>query len=613
MKDRFFLTFQLIKENWRTLLLFEVIYRIIGLAIIFPLANQLLYASISIQGKSYITNADFIEYIFDPVTIFIYLIIIILFGIYVLFEIVTLSYLFHETYYKNPIHIESLLLTALLRTMEVLKKYHLTIILSSLVFFGLIEVLHIAGIASTINIPDIITEQITSVLAVQIVFVGSIMILVLLFFMTIFYEIQCVIANRSFKASFSHSKKIMKGNYLAIVIDFLVLNGLLNFILYVLYLFVICVVALIVMITVNQAALLGIMLSGVYTIYLSIGFVGTILLMPFNFAWINAWYYEHKVTKDIDLEKTFNLYTTKPSILRNLWFRRIMIGLLVIVIGLNVILIQRTIFSNDNPIQLFDNPAVIAHRGSSFDAPENTLSAIQKAIDDGADAVEVDVRFTSDSIPVLMHDPTTQRTTNDSQIRYISETTLEELQKLDVGSWFDPAFENERIATLEEALLLARQGNIDLYIELKASHPNIVNILLELFTRTRMSNHIKLLSFNGLLLEQIKAENDRIETVMLLSSFLGNLEVLIENTYIDTYGLRYTLIMNNTDYVRRLKESGKKIYVYTVNDPDRIIEMNKLGVDGIISDVPILTRELVYQDTTSEQFDQILEALFKRN
>ncbi len=108
---------------------------------------------------------------------------------------------------------------------------------------------------------------------------------------------------------------------------------------------------------------------------------------------------------------------------------------------------------------------IIAHRGASAERPECTLAAIRRAIDVGATAVEVDVRTSRDGRLFILHDSTLDRTTSGSGPA--SALTLEELQKLDAGSWFDAAYHGERIPSLLQA---ARQckGKIDLLLDLKA-------------------------------------------------------------------------------------------------------------------------------------------------
>lgn len=107
---------------------------------------------------------------------------------------------------------------------------------------------------------------------------------------------------------------------------------------------------------------------------------------------------------------------------------------------------------------------VIAHRGASTERPECTLSAVRRAIEAGATAVEVDVRTTKDGQLVILHDATLDRTTNGSGP--IREKTLAEVKQLDAGSWFDPKFRGEQVPTLAEVLIACRQ-KIDVLLDLK--------------------------------------------------------------------------------------------------------------------------------------------------
>ena len=113
---------------------------------------------------------------------------------------------------------------------------------------------------------------------------------------------------------------------------------------------------------------------------------------------------------------------------------------------------------------------IAAHRGVSSLAPENTLSAFQKAAAMGCEWIEFDVQLTQDGSPVVIHDKTVERCTNGVGI--VSEMTLKELKLLDAGSWFSKEFCNETIPTLEEVLSLAKKYNMSVNIELKTYPEN---------------------------------------------------------------------------------------------------------------------------------------------
>ena len=136
----------------------------------------------------------------------------------------------------------------------------------------------------------------------------------------------------------------------------------------------------------------------------------------------------------------------------------------------------------------------IAHRGASKFAPENTLPALEKAIELGFEYIELDVRETRDGIPVLMHDKLIDRTTNGSG--QLSDFNLKELKELDAGTWFSEAFAGTRIPTLEEALQLIK-GRACIYWDTKGS-PNGAKTAVELFKRYGFDQDCLLISFGAL-------------------------------------------------------------------------------------------------------------------
>ena len=120
------------------------------------------------------------------------------------------------------------------------------------------------------------------------------------------------------------------------------------------------------------------------------------------------------------------------------------------------------------PAFAFDGPVeIIAHRGYSARAPENTLAALELGVSAGADAVEFDLHATADGVPVVLHDTTLDRTTDRSG--EISEVTLDELAGADAGSWFGPDFAGEPVPTVAEAFRRMTPSGVRIYPEVKAT------------------------------------------------------------------------------------------------------------------------------------------------
>ena len=151
-------------------------------------------------------------------------------------------------------------------------------------------------------------------------------------------------------------------------------------------------------------------------------------------------------------------------------------------------------------------PQIIAHRGASYLAPENTLVAFRKAMEIGADGVEMDVQQTIDAGLVIHHDYMIDLHTDISGKIY--DMTMGDLKELDFGSWKDAIYQDEKIATLQEAMELCKQmPECTVHLELKSTmdnDPDFVPRVLEVLRQTEMVEQVILVSFNHALLRQAK-------------------------------------------------------------------------------------------------------------
>ncbi|MCJ7824791.1 MAG: hypothetical protein MUP44_07820, partial [Anaerolineales bacterium] len=163
-----------------------------------------------------------------------------------------------------------------------------------------------------------------------------------------------------------------------------------------------------------------------------------------------------------------------------------------------------------------DAPLVIAHRGASAIAPENTLSAFRKAEELGADAIEFDVKLSRDGVPIILHDMTLERTTDGEG--EVKNLTFTELQRLDAGSKFSPVFTGERIPTLRQ-LLDEFKDRLLLNIELTNYNALSDSLPLEVIRNlheTNLAESILVSSFNPIALSRIQKLDPRIRTALLI-------------------------------------------------------------------------------------------------
>ena len=151
-------------------------------------------------------------------------------------------------------------------------------------------------------------------------------------------------------------------------------------------------------------------------------------------------------------------------------------------------------------------PKLVGHRGALEVAPENTLASFQRALDDGVDVIEMDIRLSGDGHVVVMHDGTVDRTTNGTGL--VSEMSVAQLKRLDAGAWFDARYVGERIPTLAEVLAWAR-GKVGLLLELKyypygGFDPVLVPRTLELIALAGVADQIAFISYQPKALVQIR-------------------------------------------------------------------------------------------------------------
>ena len=225
-----------------------------------------------------------------------------------------------------------------------------------------------------------------------------------------------------------------------------------------------------------------------------------------------------------------------------------------------------------------------AHRGSSSQAPENTLAALSLAHLDGADYAEVDIQQTRDGNLVLLHDHNLARVAGVE--RYIWELDAETISELEVGSWFAEEFRGEKIPFLREAIELAK-GKIKLNLELKVHGyefkfaENLVKILREQdFLKECMIS-----SFDYNLLQQVKQLEPTITTSLITTGELDNWE----DFEVDFYSVCLDLVIQ--ELVKKIHDLDRQIHVWTVNDRETIKKLRNLGVDNVITDIPALNSE----------------------
>jgi glycerophosphoryl diester phosphodiesterase len=234
---------------------------------------------------------------------------------------------------------------------------------------------------------------------------------------------------------------------------------------------------------------------------------------------------------------------------------------------------------------------IIAHRGASHDAPENTLASIDLGWRQGADAVEIDVQFSKDGHIVVIHDDSTRRTAGVR--KKVSAQTLAQLKALEVGRWKHAKWSGERIPTLAEAFAAIPDGK-RLFVEIKCGAECIPAFVRDVQASGRKARQVVPIGFSRDTMRQLKRALPELE-VCWVAAFRRTLrgwsppaETLIERALaagvdaLDVGGRGPV----NAEFARKVHQAGLKLYIWTVDSPVQAKRLMAAGVDGITTNKP---------------------------
>lgn len=246
---------------------------------------------------------------------------------------------------------------------------------------------------------------------------------------------------------------------------------------------------------------------------------------------------------------------------------------------------------------------VVAHRGSSEDVPEHTLAAYRKAIADGADTLEADVRLTQDGHLVCVHDRRIDRTSSGRGL--VSTLELADLAELDFGSWKggaaddeEPDHDRRKVLTLERLVRLVLEADRPVSLAVETKHPTryaglVERRLVALLDRYGLAHPrlgevlpVRVMSFSPLSLRRMRQMAPSLGRVLLLDRVPLRYRDGSLPPHVRTVGLAVDVLRASPQYVQRVREQGTRVHVWVVNEMDDVDRCVDAGVDAIITDRP---------------------------
>lgn len=263
---------------------------------------------------------------------------------------------------------------------------------------------------------------------------------------------------------------------------------------------------------------------------------------------------------------------------------------------------SRTVVNSVLPVGGFKSAQgffVIAHRGASFSAPENTMPAFNKAVEMKADMIELDVLLTRDNVPIVFHDEKLNRTTNGKGP--VARFLYRELQEMDAGNWFDPSFKDTKLPLLETVLKWAK-NKIALNIEIKGNSSRsgtsgLESQIIEMINHYDMQDHVVISSFRCKAIRQVKKISSNTATALLNWKYsYGTPRVYYYMRYCKADGLNILARQMKRPLMDLAKKNHVPVWIYTLNNEADMRFVIRKGATGVITDRPDLLRRVALDE-----------------
>ena len=604
-------TFGLLKLNIGTLLVFELLYKFASMAVFKPLLTGVMKLALKAQGLSYLSDETIGTFIRSPLTWFFLLLIVLGMAFFTLFDICCIITCIHASFRKQAMPLLALMRKGLKTSLRVIYQRNIVMILYLLIIIPMTHALVISGYITKFTVPQFIVDYIMSHTWLAILYIGFWIYIGLRSFHWIYSLHYFCLENCNFKQARKRSWKLQKNHYWTDLIIVLGWSAACIGIYYGVILSGSWLVSRVNQALPTQDLFSSLTLSGISLLMDVCGALFFCFDLPLFFICISLLFYYRKAAAGERIPRVFRDLDNAYRVTNTRWVKKIymyrkrIIALsIVVVIGVNFaynFADRRGVLHMGlgNPVE------VTAHRGYSAAYPENTIPAFKGAIQVGADWAELDVQQTADGEVIVMHDSNLKRTTGLD--KEVWQVTWDEIKDLDNGSWFDKKYQTVRIPTLEEVLKVCR-GKIHLNIEIKPSghDKDLEEQVAKLLKKYHMRDTCVVSSLKYDSLRKIKQADDSIETAYITSVSYGNFTDL---EYADGYSVESTLLSKS--FVNKAQKAGKQIYVWTVNSEERLEKVVGMGIDNVITDDPVMAKELIYEQEHSTFWDRYVKQLLQ--
>ena len=559
--------------QWRILLLFEFLYKLLGGIILFPFFNYLIQETLAAADLPYLYLDNIKIWLFSPLTLPLLFLCFLLFGIYILYEISILVQYFHFARIHHPMTFSELITTSFKQNIHILKPRNWIFLIILLLIFPLTMFSLTPTALLQVRVPEYFTDFFKEHGNFYSLYLMVIVILNIFVFSMLFTLPAFLIEKKDFVDAFKRSRQLIKTRFIKTMLSYVFwLISLIGLF------FLVCGIFLLILViryfflpdTKDYAAqfLLNYMLlkqfagflfqSGLFT-----GSVAIMMYMYQNYTGVPILAKRKKAKRSLKI------------------FLISIMELLILFIALNIYFdYQGNIYDQYN---LMEKPMEIAaHRAGTAFTPENTIPALNNAIHIKADYAEIDVQQTKDGQLYILHDTNLKRTTGID--KNIWDVTSDEIKNYDAGRYYNASFSGTPIPTLEEMIQTA-DHKIKLMIELKKNghEDQLEEKTIALIQKYQFEDQCVIASMDLDILIKVKELNPQLKTVYIAPVVYGEYYDL---DFIDIFSVESTFV--NRTMIERLHLEGKSVFVWTVNKENEMKRLFSMNIDGMVTDHPKL-------------------------
>ena len=578
----------LLKENVRSLIGFEIVFRLLTFLVIFPILTWTQRLWLVGNRTKVIAWYNAKEFLLNPITWIVLIFMIMLLVWAAMFEQFAIYDTLHASSFGMRRTTRQVISAGFDMCVERMKPANWTFIPYVLIIMNAAKFTDISSVTSILRIPGFILEDFEKRPWEQVAYSAVMFVAAVLYFLWIFaIPIMMEEDGTHFPEACKKSARMVKGKYFFRILALRLFWSILAYIVYELGSSLIVTVWYLLSMWVIPGE------TEEFILFFFKRIIPTSMMCTIFFSWMvvplmassfQAAYYARKEELDSEVLD----YTEPPHYLRKYPILKIALAA-ICVVSIFFSVPRRFAQIRWSLNTDYGLPMIMAHRGFSAAAPENTLPAFQKCIDEGITAAELDVQMLADGTIIVMHDDNLKRTTGLD--KNVWEVTYDEIKNLDNGAFFDPEFAGTKICTLDEAIKLAASAKDKLYLNIEIKRnghdDGITEKVVQIILDNNYLNYCDITSQDYSTLEEVREINPYVLTAYTSVIGIGNIESL---EAADIISIQETFA--TYENIERIHNAGKRVFVWTINEQDTMEQLANLNVDAILTNDPRLCQEV---------------------